>query len=33
MISDPDFSGYADDNTVYGSGNCIDEAISSLRVS
>ena len=31
MISDTDFSSYADDNTIYDSGNSIDEVISSLQ--
>ena len=30
VISDTDFSSYADDNTIYDSGNSIDEVISSL---
>ena len=33
MISDTDFSSYADDNTTYDSGNSIDEVISSLQES
>ena len=33
MISDTDFSSYADDNTLYDSGNNIDEVISSLQES
>ena len=33
MINDTDFSSYADDNTIYDSGNSIDEVISSLQVS
>ena len=32
-ISDTDFSSYADDNTIYDSGNRIDEVISSLQES
>ena len=32
-ISDTDFSSYADDNTIYDSGNSIDEVISSLQES
>ena len=31
VISDTDFSSYADDNTIYDSGNSIDEVISSLQ--
>ena len=33
VISDTDFCSYADDNTVYNSGNSIDEVISSLQES
>ena len=33
VINDTDFSSYADDNTIYDSGNSIDEVISSLQVS
>ena len=33
MISDTDFSSYADDNTIYDSGNSIGEVISSLQES
>ena len=33
VISATDFSGYADDNTIYDSGNSIDEVISSLQES
>ena len=33
MISDTDFSSYADGNTIYDSGNNIDEVISSLEES
>ena len=33
MISDTDFSSYADDNTIYESGNSIDDEISSLQES
>ena len=33
MISDTDYSSYADDNTIYDSGNSIDEVISSLQES
>ena len=33
VISDTDFSSYADDNTVYNSGNSIDKIISSLQES
>ena len=33
VISDSDFSSYADDNTLYDSGNCIDDVISSLQES
>ena len=33
MISDTDFSSYADDNFIYDSGNSIDEVISSLQES
>ena len=33
VISDTDFSSYADDNTTYDSGNSIDEVISSLQES
>ena len=33
VISDTDFSSYADDNTLYDSGNNIDEVISSLQES
>ena len=33
VISDTDFSSYADDNTLYDSGNSIDEVISSLQES
>ena len=33
VISDTDFSSYADDNTIYDSGNSIDEVISSLQES
>ena len=33
MISDTDFSSYADDNTIYDSGNSIEEVISSLQES
>ena len=33
VINDIDFSSYADDNTIYDSGNSIDEVISSLQVS
>ena len=32
-ISDTDFSSYADDNTIYDSGNSVDEVISSLQES
>ena len=31
VISDTDFSSYADDNTIYDSGNSIDEVVSSLQ--
>ena len=31
VISDTDYSSYADDNTIYDSGNSIDEVISSLQ--
>ena len=31
MISDTDFSSYADDYTIYDSGNSIDDVISSLK--
>ena len=33
VINDVDFSSYADDNTIYDSGNSIDEVISSLQES
>ena len=33
MISDADFSSYADDNTIYDSGKSIDEVIPSLQES
>ena len=33
MISNTDFSSYADDNTIYDSGNSIDDVISSLQES
>ena len=33
VISDTDFSSYANDNTIYDSGNSIDEVILSLKVS
>ena len=33
MISDTDFSSYADDNTIYDSRNSIDDVISSLKES
>ena len=33
VISDTDFSSYADDNTLYGSGNSIDQVVSSLKES
>ena len=33
MISDTDFSSYADDNNIYDSGNSIEEVISSLQES
>ena len=33
VISDTDFSSYADDNTIYDSGNSIGEVISSLQES
>ena len=33
VISDTDFSRYADDNTIYDSGNSIDDIISSLKES
>ena len=33
VISNTDFSSYADDNTIYDSGNSIDDVISSLQVS
>ena len=33
VISDTDFCSYADDNTVYNSGNSIDEVVSSLQES
>ena len=33
VISDTDFSSYADDNIIYDSGDSIDEVISSLQES
>ena len=33
VINDADFSSYADDNSIYDSGNSIDEVISSLQES
>ena len=33
VISDTEFSSYVDDNTIYDSGNSIDDAISSLKES
>ena len=33
VISDTEFSSYVDDNTIYDSGNSIDDVISSLKES